>query len=146
MAWQGLKLNLRVTQKQILTPGLVQMVSVLALNRLELREMINQEMIANPVLEELSEEPTVSDNYSDETFLKAETEKVPEKPEANPFDEFDVGTFFNQYLDTGGDGGEGQGREILGRPPVGKIPSLPDGVYGPLPWSISATLFSDTLR
>jgi len=79
MAWQGLKLNLRVTQKQILTPGLVQMVSVLALNRLELREMINQEMIANPVLEELSEEPTVSDNYSDETFLKAETEKVPEK-------------------------------------------------------------------
>ncbi len=42
MAWQGLKLNLRVSQKQILTPGLVQMVSVLALNRLELREMINQ--------------------------------------------------------------------------------------------------------
>ena len=91
MAWQGLKLNLRVSQKQILTPGLVQMVSVLALNRLELREMINQEMIANPVLEELSEEPTQTDNYSDENFLKAETEKVPEKPEANPFDEFDVG-------------------------------------------------------
>ncbi len=61
MAWQGLKLNLKVSQKQILTPGLVQMVSVLALNRLELREMINQEMIANPVLEELSEEPTQSD-------------------------------------------------------------------------------------
>src|SRR6266705_1667775 len=76
MAWQGLKLNLKVTQKQILTPGLVQMVSVLALNRLELREMINQEMIANPVLEEQSEEPTQTDNYSDETFLKAEPEKV----------------------------------------------------------------------
>ena len=102
MAWQGLKLNLKVAQKQILTPGLVQMVSVLALNRLELREMINQEMIANPVLEELNEEPTQTDNYSDETFLKAETEKVPEKEAANPFDEFDVGTFFNQYLDTGG--------------------------------------------
>src|SRR5207302_2054707 len=113
MAWQGLKLNLRVAQKQILTPGLVQMVSVLALNRLELREMINQEMIANPVLEEQSEEPTQTDNYSDETFLKAETEKVPEKPEANPFDEFDVGTFFNQYLDTGGDGGQSQQRECL---------------------------------
>jgi len=39
MAWQGLKLNLRVAQRQILTPGLVQMVSVLALNRLELREI-----------------------------------------------------------------------------------------------------------
>ena len=48
-----LSLNLKVAQKQILTPGLVQMVSVLALNKLELREMINQEMIANPVLEEI---------------------------------------------------------------------------------------------
>src|SRR4030095_14252188 len=112
MAWQGLKLNLKVAQKQILTPGLVQMVSVLALNRLELREMINAEVVANPVLEELGEEPTTSDNYSDETFLKNETEKVPEKPESNPFDEFDVGTFFNQYLDTGGDGGQVQEREI----------------------------------
>ena len=50
------RLHLKVAQKQILTPGLVQMVSVLALNRLELREMINQEMVANPVLEELGEE------------------------------------------------------------------------------------------
>jgi len=107
MAWQGLKLNLRVAQKQILTPGLVQMVSVLALNRLELKEMINTEMVANPVLEELSEEATTTDNYSDETFLKAETEKVPEKPEPNHFDEFDVGSFFNQYLDTGGGTADG---------------------------------------
>ena len=53
MNWLQPKLNLRVAQKQILTPGLVQMVSVLALNRLELREMINQEIMANPVLEEL---------------------------------------------------------------------------------------------
>src|ERR1700739_531141 len=98
MAWQGLKLNLKVAEKQILTPGLVQMVSVLALNRLELKEMINQEMIANPVLEEQSEEPTQTDNYSDENFLKNEPEKVPEKPEPNPFDEFDVGSLFHQTL------------------------------------------------
>ena len=129
MAWQGLKLNLKVSQRQILTPGLVQMVSVLALNRLELREMINQEMIANPVLEEQSEEPTQTDNYSDETFLKAETEKVPEKPEPNPFDEFDVGSFFNQYLDSGGDGGQShcagglerqRNRLVAGRAPAGQ--------------------------
>ena len=35
MNWLAPKLSLRVAQKQILTPGLVQMVSVLALNRLE---------------------------------------------------------------------------------------------------------------
>jgi RNA polymerase sigma-54 factor len=146
MAWQGLKLNLRVAQKQILTPGLVQMVSVLALNRLELREMINQEMIANPVLEELSEEPTVSDNYSDETFLKAETEKVPEKAESNPFDEFDVGTFFNQYLDTGGDGGKSQEREISERPSFEKFLSSPAGLTEHLMWQLGMTICSDSVR
>ena len=55
-------LNLKVAQKQILTPGLVQMVSVLALNKLELREMINREMVANPVLEEVPEDvPTIDE-------------------------------------------------------------------------------------
>ena len=49
------KLNLKVSQRQVLTPGLVQMVSVLALNKLELKEMINSELIENPVLEEVEE-------------------------------------------------------------------------------------------
>jgi len=49
------RLNLKVSQRQILTPGLMQMVSVLALNKLELTEMINAEMVENPVLEEIDE-------------------------------------------------------------------------------------------
>ena len=49
------RLQLRVAQKQILTPGLVQMVTVLQLNRLELKEMITQEIVKNPVLEEAAE-------------------------------------------------------------------------------------------
>ncbi len=49
------RLQLKVAQKQILTPGLVQMVTVLQLNRLELKEMINQEIVNNPVLEESAE-------------------------------------------------------------------------------------------
>ncbi len=146
MSWQGLKLNLRLAQKQILTPGLVQMVSVLALNRLELREMINQEMVENPVLEELSEEPTVSDNYSDETFLKAETEKIPEKEAPNPFDEFDVGSFFNQYLDSGGDGGRSQEREVSERPSFEKFLSSPTGLTEHLTWQLSVTISSESVR
>src|ERR1700690_875106 len=50
------RLQLKVAQKQILTPGLVQMVTVLQLNRLELKEMINQEIVENPVLEESAED------------------------------------------------------------------------------------------
>src|ERR1700752_4498024 len=146
MALEGLKMKLKGSQRQVLTHGLVQMVSVLALNRLELREMINQEMIANPVLEEQSEEPTQTDNYSDETFLKAETEKVPEKPEANPFDEFDVGSFFNHYQDTGGDGGQSQEREISERPSFEKFLSSPAGLTDHLAWQLSVTICSETVK
>lgn len=46
------RLQIGVAQKQILTPGLVQLVSVLQLNRLELKEMIAQEIAENPVLDE----------------------------------------------------------------------------------------------
>ncbi|MGE5488026.1 MAG: RNA polymerase factor sigma-54 [bacterium] len=54
------RLQLKVAQKQILTPGLVQMVTVLQLNRLELREMINQEIAQNPVLEESADAEELS--------------------------------------------------------------------------------------
>jgi RNA polymerase sigma-54 factor len=46
------RLQLKVAQKQVLTPGLVQMVTVLQMNRLELKEAIGQELESNPVLEE----------------------------------------------------------------------------------------------
>ncbi len=49
------RLQLKVAQKQVLTPGLVQMVTVLQMNRLELKELITQEMVNNPVIEELGE-------------------------------------------------------------------------------------------
>jgi len=52
MSYLSPRLHLKVAQKQTLTPGLVQMVTVLQLNRLELREMIAQEIAENPVLEE----------------------------------------------------------------------------------------------
>ncbi|MBV9301207.1 MAG: RNA polymerase factor sigma-54 [Acidobacteriaceae bacterium] len=49
------RLHLGVQQKQILTPGLVQMVTVLQLNRMELKDMILNEIAENPVLEEAAE-------------------------------------------------------------------------------------------
>ena len=49
------RLQVRISQKQILTPGLVQMVSLLQLNRLELKDMISAEVAQNPVLEEATE-------------------------------------------------------------------------------------------
>ncbi len=99
------KLNLKVSQRQVLTPGLVQMVSVLALNKLELKEMINTEMVENPVLEEL-EETAVS--LEERAGLEGDRERsaedvaaASEKVEKDPFDEIDFGSYFQDYLDPG---------------------------------------------
>jgi RNA polymerase sigma-54 factor len=99
------KLNLKVSQRQVLTPGLVQMVSVLALNKLELKEMINTEIIENPVLEEI-EDTAVSlderaglegDRERSAEDVAAEGERV----EKDPFEEIDFGSYFQDYLDPG---------------------------------------------
>ncbi len=145
MSWLQPKLNLRVAQKQILTPGLVQMVSVLALNRLELKEMINEEIVANPVLEELNEDSVTVENYSDEAFLKAETEKIPETEAANPFDEFDVASFFNQYLDSGAGAERGE-HEVIERPSFDKFLSSPAGLSEHLNWQLSMAVCSEIAR
>jgi RNA polymerase sigma-54 factor len=146
MSWLQPKLHLKLAQKQILTPGLVQMVSVLALNRLELREMINQEMVANPMLEELTDESQVAEqDYSEETFIKAETEKVPETEPANPFDEFDLNSFFNQYLDSGGGNGNGE-HEVIEKPSFEKFISSPQGLTEHLNWQLSVTVCNETVR
>src|SRR5262249_13118532 len=67
MAYLEPKLVVKPTQKQVLTPGLVQMVSLLTLNKLELTEMIQQELVQNPVLEEGTEivEPTEASSEAD---------------------------------------------------------------------------------
>jgi RNA polymerase sigma-54 factor len=146
MNWLAPKLSLRVAQKQILTPGLVQMVSVLALNRLELREMINQEIMANPVLDEASEDNVTADSYTDEAFLKKETEKVPEKEAANPFDEFDFGSFFSQYLDTGTERSVSSEREEVEKPSFEKFLSSASSLADHLEWQLSVGICTETVR
>jgi RNA polymerase sigma-54 factor len=49
------KLQIVLRQKQILTPALMQMVRILQLNRLELKDMIAEEIAQNPLLEEVGE-------------------------------------------------------------------------------------------
>ncbi len=138
------RLQIRVQQKQTLTPGLVQMVSLLQLNRLELKDMISAEIAQNPVLEEAGdggEEMTPEElqplleaeragDPSDQSILEATAEppevdgeaigslearvqtdpapvldgapaEVLETKAADPFDEIDLGEYFDQYLDPG---------------------------------------------
>ena len=105
------KLNVKLSQRQILTPGLVQMVSVLALNKLELKDMINAEMVENPVLEELEDAIPMLDDVGrqeeERDRLAAKATNPEEGPatiadeKKDPFEEIDFGSFFQDYLDPG---------------------------------------------
>jgi len=155
------RLQVRVQQKQVLTPGLVQMVSLLQLNRLELKDMIQAEISQNPVLEESGDggeeltpeelqplleaervaDPadqsildvtsgpievdvadgayTTSEGLDAATVAAAELVEIPVGPpaepgtnatapdapeapaQADPFDEIDFGSYFDDYLDPG---------------------------------------------
>jgi RNA polymerase sigma-54 factor len=99
------KLNLRVSQKQILTPGLVQMVSVLALNKLELKDMITAEIVENPVLEEIEESSVsleeIARKEDKHERVEAADDQVTAGEKNDPFEEIDFGSFFRDYLDPG---------------------------------------------
>ena len=106
MAMLQTNVSVKLSQRQILTPGLMQMVSVLALNKLELKEMIDAEMVENPVLEEIDETVPMLDEVAgrEERMERAVEERVAEEPAApaqDPFNEIDFGTYFQEYLDPG---------------------------------------------
>ncbi len=145
---QRIGLHLKVAQKQILTPGLVQMVSVLVLNKLELRDMINQEMIANPVLDEVPE----SGPSLEEVEQKAETEKtatpasdheVAAGDSHDPFDEIDYGSFFQDYLDPGY---KSPAAEAIEKPSFENFLSRPASLADHLEWQLSLSHCSDAVR
>jgi RNA polymerase sigma-54 factor len=95
------RLSLKVSQRQVLTPGLMQMVSVLALNKLELKEMIDAEMVENPVLEEIDETVPMLDEVAGKEERLERGVEEPAAPAKDPFSEVDFGSYFQEYLDPG---------------------------------------------
>ena len=192
------RLQLKVAQKQILTPGLVQMVTVLQLNRLELKEMINQEIVNNPVLEEATEE-NAEEVTAEEVLAQLETDRTDEPadqqilestnglreaaaeilageiaqlpnipaeavaevaegvapldtvlpqgeeapPAADPFDEIDFGSFFDDYLDPGY---KSPAAESVEKPSFETFLSAPLTLGDHLRSQLSVSLLSDELR
>ena len=99
------KLNLKVSQRQVLTPGLVQMVSVLALNKLEPEGDDQRRGGGEPGS---GGDRRVRGNAGREAGREATLEQSAEetvgqeKAEKDPFDEIDFGSsYFQDYLDPG---------------------------------------------
>ena len=142
------KLNLKVSQKQILTPGLVQMVSVLALNKIELKDMINAEMVENPVLEELDGTVPLLDDiaHKEEERERAshatDSDAIPAEKK-DSFDEIDFGSFFQEYLDPGYRTSEG---ESIERPSFENFLSKPSTLTDHLAWQLGSMTMRDEVR
>jgi RNA polymerase sigma-54 factor len=144
------KLSVKLSQRQILTPGLVQMVSVLALNKLELKDMINAEMVENPVLEELEESVPLIDEVGRKEEdrdrpTKTSTEEAPITAEKkDPFEEIDFGSFFQDYLDPGyRTRGE---MEEIERPSFENFLSKPTTLTDHLAWQLGALSLRPEVR
>jgi RNA polymerase sigma-54 factor len=137
------KLSVKLSQRQILTPGLVQMVSVLALNKLELKDMINAEMVENPVLEELEDSVPLLDEVvkKEEDLDRATSPAAEENPitaveKKDPFEEIDFGSFFQDYLDPGyRTHGE---MEEIERPSFENFLSKPSNLTDHLSWQLGS--------
>jgi RNA polymerase sigma-54 factor len=138
------RLNVKLSQRQILTPGLVQMVSVLALNKLELKDMINAEMVENPVLEELEDSIPLLDDVGrqeeerDRIAAKATSDEAPAiaDEKKDPFEEIDFGSFFQEYLDPGyRSSGE---MEEIEKPSFENFLSKPGNLSDHLLWQLGA--------
>jgi RNA polymerase sigma-54 factor len=142
------KLNLRVSQRQVLTPGLVQMVSVLALNKLELKEMINTEMVENPVLEEVEESSvTIEEMAGREADRERSAEAVAtenDRVEKDPFDEIDFGSYFQDYLDPGFR--TASSFEDIDRPSFDNFLSQPSTLTDHLEWQLGSMNLSPRVR
>lgn len=147
------KLNLKVSQKQILTPGLVQMVSVLALNKLELKEMIDAEMVENPVLDEMEfSVPLLDDVAGKAEAREREETRERQEPEAaatpadkkDPFEEIDFGSFFRDYLDPGYR--SFNEREDIERPSFENFLSQPSTLSDHLLWQLGSVTLRPAVK
>jgi len=95
------KLNLRLSQRLVMTPSLQQAIKLLQMSRLELQETLTQEMVENPILEEQEE---TSETERVEAARDAEDAVAPEasptaEKERDSFEEIDFNSYFEDYLD-----------------------------------------------
>jgi RNA polymerase sigma-54 factor len=92
------KLHTKLVQKLILTPSLQQAIKLLPMSTLELADLLNQEMVENPLLEEV---PTEDLQPAEQTQEKAQAEEKPQTEKGDVWDDADYDYFFGDYLDEG---------------------------------------------
>ena len=101
-----LRQNLKLTQQLIMTPQLQQAIKLLQLSRLELVDMVNQEMEENPLLEEVlsDEDPEAEKRIEPEQTEEGDREETKARErteeltgEGDGREDFDWGNYLEDY-------------------------------------------------
>ncbi|OGP54155.1 MAG: RNA polymerase sigma-54 factor [Deltaproteobacteria bacterium RBG_13_52_11] len=104
-----IKQDLKLTQQLVMTPQLQQAIKLLQLSRMELQEIVDQEIKENPVLEEDSslEEREQEERDKQEVATEAEArEDAPESMKDHDWEEYMEGHSISTYTPPRTDGGE----------------------------------------
>jgi len=98
-----LRQQLRLTQQLVMTPQLQQAIKLLQLSRFELLDVINQEMVDNPVLEEAAEEPSDGQDGGRETARTSSSneETKPVTVEETVRQDIDWANYLGEYSSSG---------------------------------------------
>jgi RNA polymerase sigma-54 factor len=101
----GMKINLslKMTQKLVMTPMLQQAIKLLPLTRLELAQLVRQEIIDNPVLEELLEDENEDEQENSHEEMEPKDEPVTdaEQNSVSQDQEIDWDSYFQNNIDRG---------------------------------------------
>ena len=137
------KLQTRLSQKLILTPSLQQAIKLLPMTTLELLDMLNQEVVENPLLEEVTSEE-LQQTDAEAQVEKPEPEPEPPTEKTDTWDDADYEYFFGEYLDEGYR--PRVPREVKELPPIENTLSTVSSLSDHLLWQLSARADDELTR
>jgi RNA polymerase sigma-54 factor len=134
------KLQTKLAQKLILTPALQQAIKLLPMSTLELADLLTQEVVENPLLEEIpTEELQATETPVEE---KAEDKTAAEKTDT--WEDADYDYFFGEYLDDGYRPRMQQ--EVRELPPIENTLSTSSSLTDHLEWQLSLQTDVEAIR
>ncbi len=140
------KLHTKLVQKLILTPSLQQAIKLLPMSTLELVDLLNQEMVENPMLEEVPTEelqPAEAAAQAEKT-LGEEQAATAAAEKGDNWDDSDYEYFFGDYLDDGYRPRTPQ--EVKELPPIENTLSTSTSLSDHLMWQLSMQSDDERLR
>ncbi len=124
-----------------MTPSLLQKIELLTLSRLELSELLNQELAENPVLEEVQES---SDFEAPEKPIE---QQKAEQEQGDTYEDFDYEYFFDEYLGSSYSSSNNRERESDDdRPSFDLFLASPSTLSDHLNWQLNLSDVSPAIR